>query len=45
MREASDYYNGDYLVLHNILLNSKQSFYDRSYLKLTTMLSRVGGLY
>ncbi|CAD8054083.1 unnamed protein product [Paramecium sonneborni] len=45
LRESTDLYNSDYLVLHNINLSSKYSEYQRSYVKIQAILSRVGGLY
>ncbi|CAD8138362.1 unnamed protein product [Paramecium pentaurelia] len=45
LRESTDLYNNEYLVLHNINLSSKYSEYQRSYVKIQAILSRVGGLY
>ncbi|CAD8046817.1 unnamed protein product [Paramecium sonneborni] len=45
LRESADLYNGEYLVLHNINLSPKYSEYQRSYVKIQAILSRVGGLY
>ncbi|CAD8145896.1 unnamed protein product [Paramecium pentaurelia] len=44
-RESTDLYNNEYLVYHNINLSSKYSEYQRSYVKIQAILSRVGGLY
>ncbi|CAD8136581.1 unnamed protein product [Paramecium octaurelia] len=45
LRESTDLYNNEYLVLHSINLSPKYSEYQRSYVKIQAILSRVGGLY
>ncbi|CAK92529.1 unnamed protein product (macronuclear) [Paramecium tetraurelia] len=45
LRESTDLYNEEYLVLHSINLSSKYTEYQRSYVKIQAILSRVGGLY
>ncbi|CAD8200248.1 unnamed protein product [Paramecium pentaurelia] len=44
-QESSSNYNQDYLVNHFIIIDNKYTSYQRSYIKLTTILSKIGGLW
>ncbi|CAD8195400.1 unnamed protein product [Paramecium octaurelia] len=43
-REISDFYNQQYLVLHVIKLDFKQTNNTRTYIKLQTILGKLGGI-
>ncbi|CAD8189118.1 unnamed protein product [Paramecium pentaurelia] len=43
-REISDFYNQQYLVLHIIKLDFKQTNHIRTYIKLQTILGKLGGI-
>ncbi|CAD8089165.1 unnamed protein product [Paramecium primaurelia] len=44
-REYSELYNDNYLVYHYIQLDYKESVYRRTYIKLQTILSKIGGIW
>ncbi|CAD8188091.1 unnamed protein product [Paramecium pentaurelia] len=43
-RELSDFYNNQYLVCHYIKLDFKQTNIKRTYIKLQTILAKIGGI-
>ncbi|CAD8071187.1 unnamed protein product [Paramecium sonneborni] len=43
-REISDFYNHQYLVCHYIKLDFKQTNIKRNYIKLQTILAKIGGI-
>ncbi|CAK92167.1 unnamed protein product (macronuclear) [Paramecium tetraurelia] len=43
-REISDFYNNQYLVCHYIKLDFKQTNIKRTYIKLQTILAKIGGI-
>ncbi|CAK92756.1 unnamed protein product (macronuclear) [Paramecium tetraurelia] len=45
LQESTSSYNSDYLVNHFIILDNKYTSYQRSYIKLPTILSKIGGLW
>ncbi|CAD8083279.1 unnamed protein product [Paramecium primaurelia] len=44
-REYTELYNDDYLVYHYIQLDYKETIYQRSYIKIQTILSKIGGIW
>ncbi|CAK61432.1 unnamed protein product (macronuclear) [Paramecium tetraurelia] len=44
-QESTADYNEDYLILHSLILDNKYTNYQRSYIKLLTILSKIGGLW
>ncbi|CAD8206985.1 unnamed protein product [Paramecium octaurelia] len=44
-REYSELYNDNYLVYHYIQLDYKEIIYRRTYIKLQTILSKIGGIW
>ncbi|CAD8164378.1 unnamed protein product [Paramecium octaurelia] len=44
-REYTELYNDDYLVYHYIQLDYKQTIQQRSYIKIQTILSKIGGIW
>ncbi|CAD8109481.1 unnamed protein product [Paramecium sonneborni] len=44
-QESTAGYNQDYLVNHYLILDNKYTNYQRSYIKLLTILSKIGGLW
>ncbi|CAD8124720.1 unnamed protein product [Paramecium sonneborni] len=44
-RETTELYNGEYIVEHYIALDYRQTNYTRNYVKIQTVLSRLGGIW
>ncbi|CAD8119174.1 unnamed protein product [Paramecium primaurelia] len=44
-QESNAGYNEDYLIFHSLILDNKYTNYQRSYIKLLTILSKIGGLW
>lgn len=45
IKENQEAYNGQYLMLHNIALDFRKNYYQRSYAKLQDILGNMGGLF
>ncbi|CAD8116444.1 unnamed protein product [Paramecium sonneborni] len=44
-QESTSAYNQDFIVQHYLILDNKYTNYSRSYIKLLTILSKIGGLW